>query len=68
MTKKIVCPACGVNREALKEMLQESPVLEDNGYGWKVLVESENHATARLIISNCKSCLQYFEESKIRHA
>lgn len=50
---KLLCPACGADRELIKQMLEEAPVREP---------EAENRAIARVIIGNCKECQRYFRD------
>ena len=55
-----LCPSCGASWATLRECLQETPQWETNGMGGRVLIESPNHATARIIIGNCPECKKEF--------
>lgn len=57
-----ICENCGADRSQVAEMLAEPPVLSlvyrgwDKDY-WRDL-ETENHAMARIIVTNCNSCFR----------
>ena len=49
-----LCQKCGVNRELIREMLNEPN--EDK-------LESENRTIARAVIASCKECKHYFKHN-----
>ncbi len=60
-----ICPACGASRLALSGMISEPSYMQDVetpiGIGGcvirhKRLVETENHAAARIMLENCADC------------
>jgi flagellar biosynthesis component FlhA len=52
-----ICPYCKVNRTVLQEMLADRvEIVTDPFTGIQTALESQNHATARHLIDNCKHC------------
>ncbi len=47
-----LCPDCGADRVQLREMSKEKPIIGK----FQIREETENHALARIMLDNCRSC------------
>jgi transcription initiation factor IIE alpha subunit len=58
-----ICPRCGASRSQLKGMISEPPYHPYNPWGMAFdrMVETENHATAIMLLGNCPECKEAIE-------